>query len=125
MSAHLGARSSYPNFDLVITEREGIYHGDGSGFRQRFWCELLVQSTDRYESPHWPHPPFLEFRTSSIPTSTTSSFLYEKHGRCTVIDFPQNSAVEYEVRFYSNFGEQRADDNLLGYYLIRRKCTFL
>lgn len=114
ISASSGAKSTYPAFDLVITEK--VVRSN-----QSYWCELIQSDKSETESNHWaPAPPFVEFTSSSsLPSNGT---LYDERGRCTVEEFTQHFLSEYQVQFYSNLGPN-TDENLIAFYLLRRKCV--
>ena len=109
-SAHQGRRSTFPTFDLVITEKVDR--------RQNYWCEL-ESAGKKYSSPHWKAAgPFLDFSTSTIKNGTSTVH----RSRCTVEDFAKHSEQEYQILFYSNFElEKRNNESLLAYYKIKRK----
>ncbi len=112
VSVFSGARTAFPTFDLQITEK----------FDQKlsYWCQLLtVSSTSQQnnislESAHWkPVGPFVDF--SSNITGI------ERRGKCSIDELTNFSHQEYQVLFYSDFGTKPSADNLLGYFLVRRK----
>lgn len=111
VSISFGTKSKYPSFDLVITEKANRRN-------QSYWCEV---DTPKYNSKslHWtPFGPFVLFTSTLI---YPGEGLPEERGTCTVEGFAQHSSLEYQVQFYSNLGP-KTDENLLGHYLIRRKC---
>lgn len=110
VATHLGARSSFPNFDLIITEK--------ANFNQSYWCSLLDSSNQTWESPHWTSvPPFVDF------TSTFCSSSKEEQATCFVDQFTSHSTVEYRVNFYSDLGLKKEENQLFAYYIIRRKIV--
>lgn len=106
-----GARSTYPTYDLVITEK-------AARSNQSYWCEVFTSEFNS-ESAHWtPSAPFVQFTSISKLLNGTLS---EKRGKCLVEEFLQHSSLEYQVKFYSNIGSKK-DDNLIAYYSLKRKC---
>ncbi|KAH9399759.1 hypothetical protein TYRP_017751 [Tyrophagus putrescentiae] len=110
VSAHLGARKSFPIFDLVVRER-----GDR---KLSYWCQLLSvdltlqKNNFSLESAHWkPAGPFVDFN-SNITGS-------ERRGRCSIYDLSNFSDREYQVLFFSDLGTKTGADNMLGYYWVR------
>ncbi|KAH9402923.1 hypothetical protein TYRP_015687, partial [Tyrophagus putrescentiae] len=111
VSAHLGARKSFPTFDLIVQK--------GADPKLSYWCQLLtVDSTTQkinlsLESAHWkPVGPFVDFNSAMSGS--------ERRGRCSIDELSSFSGDrEYQVLFYSDLGTRADADNLLGYFWVR------
>lgn len=110
VSVHLGPRSTYPNFDLVLDEK--------SADKQRYWCELEAEQVTRQKkkSNYFNSGVFVDFSSSSL---SFNGSLSEHHGQCSVGGFDDHFQHEYQVNFYTDLGTQK--ENLVGYFEMMRK----
>ena len=105
VSVHHGSRTSFPVFDLKITESKDKY--------QSYWCALEVANGDRFQSNHWQSEPVLVL-------GTTVSSASERIGTCSIDNF-EPAGKDYAVKFVTDFGGDKSE-NLLATYFVKGLC---
>ncbi len=108
-NAHLGAKSEFPTFELVITENINA--------TLNYWCQLQVQgpTSETFKSAAWkPSGLYLSFTSANTEPKTKSHI-----GRCTIHGFEKHTSVDYDVSFYTDLGDQ--SNRFLGSFAVRGK----
>lgn len=122
------AKSAYPNFELLITEKEVIR-------RRSLWCELVLQKQiaekldkntaeqTSFKSPPWqPYGPFAKFTATKTGNKTAAdSEERAQAARCSVDQFDNQENWRYsQVQFFygENAQEKTNQDTLLAQYKL-------
>ncbi len=114
--AHHGPRSSFPAFDLVITERTDPH--------QRYWCELEIEekTSKKIQSNFWAFTGiFAHFNTTSTVLVKNGAQI-ERQGRCSITGFELHNKTEFKVE-YHYFLKANGHRALFAYYWLQRKQT--
>lgn len=103
-----GVRSSYPTFDLVLTEKKAP--------STLYWCTLEVvgKSAPAVKSNVWPEKGALTFKAPVGGANAT-----QRVGTCAVDEALNPGGKPYTVQFWTDLGPKAM--NLLAEYIIKRK----
>lgn len=103
-----GQRTSFPAFDLTLTEAQDV--------KQEYWCAFEFSKEAAVNSSHWGTEPFVTF-TSSSPTSGLAN---TRLGTCSLDNFTPEAGQPFSIQFFTTKGP--ASVNLLAVYTIKCKC---